>query len=194
MLQFLMALGSGCDVAAAAFAVGNLGVLQCAEVGCGLCFLQWHRSIIWNWACCEFVNCGGWLLEVLGRFCPDELCLCGWFIGVGWCLAGCYVGTWLLDLLKMNLLAPVQSLAGKSPFASSCWISPTARRLLAFAGFEDQHLLMDFVPGVGGQNHVVVDHLCWFVAAPGADGVLEIWPMALFDCVHCCMNMLRRIE
>ncbi|GMH13961.1 hypothetical protein Nepgr_015802 [Nepenthes gracilis] len=35
------------------------------------------------------------------------------------CLAGCYVGTWLLDLLKMNLLDPVQSLAGESPLASS---------------------------------------------------------------------------
>ncbi|GMH14002.1 hypothetical protein Nepgr_015843 [Nepenthes gracilis] len=43
----------------------------------------------------------------------------GWFIGVARCLAGWYVGTWLLDLLKMNLLDPVQSLAGESPLASS---------------------------------------------------------------------------
>ncbi|GMH21098.1 hypothetical protein Nepgr_022940 [Nepenthes gracilis] len=40
----LMALGSGCDAAASAFAIGNLGVLQCAEVGSGLCFLQPQKA------------------------------------------------------------------------------------------------------------------------------------------------------
>ncbi|GMH02141.1 hypothetical protein Nepgr_003980 [Nepenthes gracilis] len=57
LLQFLMALGSGYDASASAFAVGNLGVLQCAEVGSGLCFLQWVLEVLglgaarccWHW-------------------------------------------------------------------------------------------------------------------------------------------------
>ncbi|GMH04731.1 hypothetical protein Nepgr_006571 [Nepenthes gracilis] len=139
---------------------------------------------------CSFAIAGGSIS--LGLFCPRkslgfldaELVVSSWLVdvfGVGWLPCRMLCEDVAVGFLKMNLLDPVQSMAGEvifrpcsyfafpaihafwmrsdagdgavealqSPFASSCWISPAARRVALTWHFNGVHKWMDLLTWLG---------------------------------------------